>query len=265
MMEDENIHDYHLNILDIANSFDSLGEKMSDEKLVRKIIRSLPKRFDMKVTSIEEAQDILSLKVNELIGSLQNFEININNKIDKKGNDIAFISDIDAEEAQRELKDNESVSEAIVLLGRLFNKILKQADWKPRSNGQNIKSNIDNQQDNVRKVKTNENINQSKGVQCHECEGHGHIRTECATYLKKQKKSLVVSWSNEDNSEGELENEYAKDVTTLTGVYTSDVESGDKELTYEELVISYKKLYTKSEDICKLLEKQKKTISQLHT
>ena len=70
MKEDENIQDYHLKILDIANSFDSLGEKMSDEKLVRKIFRSLPKRFDMKLTAIEEAHDISSLKVDELIGSL---------------------------------------------------------------------------------------------------------------------------------------------------------------------------------------------------
>jgi len=46
MMEDENIQDYHLNILDIENSFDSLGEKIFDEKLVRKILRSLPKRFE---------------------------------------------------------------------------------------------------------------------------------------------------------------------------------------------------------------------------
>jgi len=54
MQEDETIHDYY-NVLDIANSFDSLGEKLSDEKLVRKIQRSLPKRFDMKVRAIEEA------------------------------------------------------------------------------------------------------------------------------------------------------------------------------------------------------------------
>jgi len=47
---------------------------------VRKILRSLPKRFDMKVTDIEEAQDISSVKVDELIGSLQNFEITINSK-----------------------------------------------------------------------------------------------------------------------------------------------------------------------------------------
>ena len=62
MLEDESIHDYYLNILNIANGFDSLGEKISDEKLVRKVLRSLPKKFDMKVTAIEEAHDISSMK-----------------------------------------------------------------------------------------------------------------------------------------------------------------------------------------------------------
>jgi len=61
MQKNETIQDYYMNVLDIANSFDSLGEKLSDEKLVRKILRSLPKRFDMNVTAIEEAQDISSM------------------------------------------------------------------------------------------------------------------------------------------------------------------------------------------------------------
>ncbi|MCI10390.1 gag-protease polyprotein, partial [Trifolium medium] len=50
MKDDEGIQEFHMNIMDIANSSESLGEKMSEEKLVRKILRSLPKRFDMKVT-----------------------------------------------------------------------------------------------------------------------------------------------------------------------------------------------------------------------
>jgi len=57
MQEDETIQDYYMIVLYIANSFDSFGEKFSDEKLVWKILRSLPKRFDMKVTAIEEAHD----------------------------------------------------------------------------------------------------------------------------------------------------------------------------------------------------------------
>jgi len=89
-----------LNILDIANSFESLGEKISNEKLVRKILRCLAKRFDKKVIAIEETHDISSLKVDELIGSLQNFEITVNNKTGKKGKGIVFASNIDSDETQ---------------------------------------------------------------------------------------------------------------------------------------------------------------------
>lgn len=53
---------------------------MLEEKLVRKILRSLPKRFYMKVTSIEEAKDVSTIKVDELIGSLLMFEMVIDYK-----------------------------------------------------------------------------------------------------------------------------------------------------------------------------------------
>jgi hypothetical protein len=59
-----------MSILDIANMSSSLGEKMLKEKLVRKILILLPKKFDMKVTTIEKARDIGNMKVDELIGSL---------------------------------------------------------------------------------------------------------------------------------------------------------------------------------------------------
>jgi len=108
MMEDENIQDIYMNVLDLANSF---GEKMSDEKLVRKILISQPKRFDMKVTAIEEAQDISSMKVDELIGSLQTFELP--NGYKKKN--IAFVSNTDEKDVQYEM---ETDCNALFLLKR---------------------------------------------------------------------------------------------------------------------------------------------------
>jgi hypothetical protein len=75
-----------MSILDINNTFDTLGEKLSEEKVVRKILRSLPRRFDMKVIAIEEAQNISELKMEELIGSLQEFEIIINDRAEKEDN-----------------------------------------------------------------------------------------------------------------------------------------------------------------------------------
>jgi len=200
MEEDENIQEFHMNILNIANAFDSLGEKMPEEKLVRKILSSLPKRFDMKVTAIEKAQDISSMKVEELIGSLQNFEIMINNRVEMKEKNIALVSNADIEETQGNLENDENLAESILLLGRLFNKIMKQTNWRPRSDDQNIRYNISEKQINEKSFSTDDKGNQSKTVQCYECEGYGHSRTDCATFLKKQKKSLTVAWSNEDVS-----------------------------------------------------------------
>lgn len=52
MNEEESICDFHIRLHDIANTSFSLGEKMCEEKLTRKILKSLSKRFDMKVTNI---------------------------------------------------------------------------------------------------------------------------------------------------------------------------------------------------------------------
>ncbi|KAA0025551.1 gag-pol polyprotein [Cucumis melo var. makuwa] len=58
MTEDETIAEFNVRILDIANESDALGKKMLNSKLVRKVLRSLPSKFNMKVTAIEEANDL---------------------------------------------------------------------------------------------------------------------------------------------------------------------------------------------------------------
>ena len=255
-MEDERIQDYHLNILDIPNAFESLGEKISEEKLVRKILRSLPKRLDMKVTAIDEAQDISSFKVDELIGSLQNFEITINSKTDKKGKGIAFASSVDSDEIQGNHEDDEDMSESLALLGRQFKNIFKQFGRRFRSNGQNIRPNIDNQPSREKMARSDEKNPQYKGVRCHECEGYGHIRTECATFLRRQKKSLVVSWSYGDDSEDEVKTESINHVSALTGRIMSDTESCEEEMSYDELAMSYFDLLARNTYLTHRVEKQ---------
>src|SRR3954468_16986978 len=137
MKDDESIHEFHMNILEIANTSGALEEKMSDEKLVRKILRSLPKRFDKKVTAIEEAQDISNMKVEELIGSLQTFEMGISDNTEKKNKSLAFVSN-SQEEAEESREEN--LSESIAMLGKQSNKIMKRMDQKPRPNAKNISS-----------------------------------------------------------------------------------------------------------------------------
>lgn len=55
MNEEESICEFHIKLHGIANTSFSLWEKMYEEKIAWKILWLLPKRFDMKVTTIEEA------------------------------------------------------------------------------------------------------------------------------------------------------------------------------------------------------------------
>ena len=70
MMENETVSDFNSKLCDITNEAFALREKYSNTKLVRKTLRSLPKRFAYKVTAIEKARDLNTMTLDELIGSL---------------------------------------------------------------------------------------------------------------------------------------------------------------------------------------------------
>ena len=81
-------------------------------------------------TAIEESQDLSSVKVDELIGSLQTFEIAISDKPEKKNKSITFVSNTEEDEDQ----GGESLLEAITLVGRKFDNYLKKLDKIWRTN-----------------------------------------------------------------------------------------------------------------------------------
>ena len=93
-MEDrENFGEFHAKLMNIVNSNFNLGESIPNSKVVRKILRSLPVRFRAKVTVIEESKDVDSLKVDELVGSLQTFEMTFGSPRKSKGIALNAIKD----------------------------------------------------------------------------------------------------------------------------------------------------------------------------
>ncbi|XP_050935670.1 uncharacterized protein LOC103502061 [Cucumis melo] len=77
LIEDETIVEFNVRVLDLANESFALSEKLTNTKQVRKVQRSLPPRFNMKVTTIEEANDILVIRLDELFDSLRTFELSL--------------------------------------------------------------------------------------------------------------------------------------------------------------------------------------------
>ena len=59
-----------------------------------KVLRSLIENFSMKVTTIEEAQDVKNMRLDRLMGSLKTFEMHLNEKESEKKKIKVWISRI---------------------------------------------------------------------------------------------------------------------------------------------------------------------------
>jgi hypothetical protein len=77
MKEDETVGKYFLRVEELVNAMKELGEKIEEPSLVQKILRSLPDRFNPKVFSIEELNDLKTLEFDKLLGTLTVYEMRI--------------------------------------------------------------------------------------------------------------------------------------------------------------------------------------------
>ena len=64
MNDDEDIASFFLKTAEIINNMKALGEKMPESIIGQKILRSLPSRFNPKVSAIEETADWETLTMN---------------------------------------------------------------------------------------------------------------------------------------------------------------------------------------------------------
>ena len=69
---------------DIVNTLGALGKTFSNSEKVKKIIRSLPKEWRQKRTAIEEAKNLNTLPIDDLVGSLISYDEDL---VAKKGNE----------------------------------------------------------------------------------------------------------------------------------------------------------------------------------
>jgi hypothetical protein len=75
MKEDENIVAYILRVDETVNEILGLGEEIKEYLIVQKVLRSLPMRFDPKISTLEERLDLNSISMDELHGIFTAYEM----------------------------------------------------------------------------------------------------------------------------------------------------------------------------------------------
>ncbi|XP_047331160.1 uncharacterized protein LOC124934686 [Impatiens glandulifera] len=78
-MEDrEKVQDFSSRVSTIVNQIKSSEDEIKDKKVVEKVLRSLPQKFDHVAAAIEESKDLSKMTIYELTGSLLAHEQRIN-------------------------------------------------------------------------------------------------------------------------------------------------------------------------------------------
>jgi hypothetical protein len=66
MKEDEDIAAYFMRVYEIVNTIKGLGEEVDETIVVQKVSRSLPVRFDPKISALEERIDLNKMSMDDL-------------------------------------------------------------------------------------------------------------------------------------------------------------------------------------------------------
>ncbi|KAI5323850.1 hypothetical protein L3X38_032923 [Prunus dulcis] len=201
----------------------------AEDRVVRKILRSLPQRFQPKTTAFEEIRDLNTSKVRELIGSLQTYEMK--HLVPKKSKSIA-LKVVDKEDGEHQ--SEEFNGDEFAYLSRQFKKFFKNQNSKSHD--------LRNHSCIISKIKHSNYTN-----------GYGYIASECANIQKKQNgkaKALNVTWSDSD-SESESEENTIALITTISSDEAQQNNVHDREPNIDYVLEKYDDLLAASQKINK--------------
>ncbi|KAL5540639.1 hypothetical protein UlMin_044453 [Ulmus minor] len=226
MEEGEKIADFNAKLIDITNRSCLLGEEYIESKIVRKILRSLPHRFQGKVIAIEESKNVDKIRLEELIGSLETFEMGLGEEKKEKVKNIAFKSENNSE-------NNEAIdNEELVFFTRKFKQFL---------NKNKFNKNFSRPSDKMRNNKFSENIKKNQG------------------------KSMKATWSYDSDEESEEEETEEENIQAFTPKLEEfEEESIEENDDYEEsLEHSYQELFDQGLELIKEKKRLKGNIAYL--
>jgi hypothetical protein len=221
----------------------SLGKQISDVKLIRKILRSLPECFGIKVTTIEGSKDLEEMKIEELVGFLQTYEYSlapirkaktIALKASKKKSKVSFDEDFDIDE------------DAVAMLAKNFELSMKNNKFKNKfSDRLRRATNIAESREAEKK--------DLRGFQCFECSGFGQIRTKCVNLKKLKGKAFNASFSDESGKKEETPKEEKflafvashEEKEDSQSYYSENSEEEDMQSVYQLQYVEFLKLREK--------------------
>ena len=74
MKESQTIKDYVEQLLSITNKVRLYGKELSNERIVQKILVTLPEKYEATISFLENSKDLSSISLAEIVNALQSLE-----------------------------------------------------------------------------------------------------------------------------------------------------------------------------------------------
>ncbi|GKC35026.1 hypothetical protein Tco_1047410 [Tanacetum coccineum] len=184
----------------------------SSKNHVRKFLRALPLKWRAKVTAIEEAKDLATLALDELIGNLKVFEMVLDNDgvgyktTKEKSKPIALKANITRDQTSNNstCQDESNKDEEINLMAKNFRKLSRK--------GVKVHEKFD-----ICKVKIKGGESLRRKRECYNFGNKNHLDDNCT---KPNNKALVgVTWSDSEDDD-----ETQNDATCLIAIDSQEVQ-----------------------------------------
>ena len=220
MSDDESFDLFYGRLNKIVIAKLNLEEKIEDAKVVRKILRSLLENFRAKVTAIEESKDLDEIKIQELVGSLQTYELGL--PFQKLSKSLALKT---INERMGDSSDEDDEKE-VAFLAKNFWKFLKMKN-NGKSFGKRRFSSFKNDKREYKK-KDGKKSSSTQGIVCYECNGHGQLKKEWPDYLRGKGKVFATTLSDSESSNSDAEGECDSDGNYSAFLVITVVDSRDE-------------------------------------
>ena len=265
MQPGESILDLQKRFVHLTNHLKALGKTLSNDELNLKVLRSLTREWQPKVTAISEKKSLSTMTSATLFGKLQEYETELgrlekHENQDKKSKSIAL--KVDSKDVEKE--DNSEEDENFLLLVKRLGKIFGKND-KPSFYAKRKKH-----------FKKREASTSMQEVTCYECGKQGHIKPDCPQLPKKSgfkskkenkyKKAYVAWEDNEISSSSDSDSDESANLALMASHHSDDEVnevSNDFSLFDNDVQGAIDELLTECKILYKTISSQKKQISVL--
>ena len=268
MQPGESILDLQKRFVHLTNHLKALGKTLTNDELNLKVLRSLTREWQPKVTAISEKKSLSTMTSATLFGKLQEYETELgllekHEVQEKKSKSIALKVDSKVVKKEDNPEEDENFMRLVKRLGKYFGA------------ENNIGNSSYTRRKKFSKNKEREASTSNEDITCYECGKQGHIKPECPKLAKNRdnkgkkdyNRKAYIAWDdNEISSSSNSDSDQSANLALIASHHSDDegdevssnfsIFDNDAQGAIDELLSECKILY-------KTISSQKNQISTL--